>query len=248
MHDASEEAIGECGGSRGVITVDGLAALRPCEMIVLRDESPGHLRFVGMGTAWDPDEQDRQHMRDVARRVGAVLCDRFGFLGTFTVDGIMTEDGFLPTELNPRVGGALAVMSGGIPETGLVLHTQFLAHEIDTGIRCRDIEEVVVAAADEHRTMLAAADVACPVEPLERSIVLDDIGHPRLTEAGEERDGILRSMLFRSYAPAGVVVDIDKGRLPIGPSSAALVAAALNLAADAVGVPVGPFEAAHATR
>ncbi len=232
----------------GVITVDGLAALRPCEMIVLRDESPGHLRFIGMGTAWDPDEQDRQHMRDVAHRVGAVLCDRFGFLGTFTVDGIMTEDGFLPTELNPRVGGALALMSEGIPETGLLLHTQFLAHEIDTGIRRRDIEEVVVAAADEHRALLAAADVAHPVEPLERSIVLDDIGHPRLTKAGEQRDGVLRSTMFRSYAPAGVVVDIDKGRLPIGPSSAALVAAALNLAANAVGVPVGPFEAAQPVR
>ena len=94
----------------GVLTVDGLAALRPCEMIVLRDQSPGHLRFVGMGTAWDPDEQDRHHMRDVARRVGSLLRDRFGFLGTFTVDGIMTEDGFVPTELNPRVGGALALM------------------------------------------------------------------------------------------------------------------------------------------
>ena len=217
-------------------------------MIVLRDDSPGHLRFVGMGTAWDPSQHDRDHMRDVARRVGALLRQRFGFLGTFTVDGIMTDDGFVPTELNPRVGGALALMSEGIPETGLSLHTQFLAHEIDTGIRAGDIEEIVVAAADEHRMLPAAEEVMHPVEPLERSIVLDDYLNVRLADPGEERHGVLRSALFRSYAPAGVVVDIDKGRLPIGPSSAPLVAAALNLAADAVGVPLGPFEAARTVR
>ena len=232
----------------GVLTVDGLAALRPCEMIVLRDESPGHLRFVGMGTAWDPDELDRRDMQDVARRVGALLRERFGFLGTFTVDGIMTDVGFLPTELNPRVGGALALMSEGIPETGLLLHTQFLAHEIDTGLRSSDIEGLVVAAADEHRGLLAALEVSYLVEPQERPIVLDERVHLRLARADEEQHGVVRSSLFRSYAPAGVVVNIDKDHLPIGPSSAGLVAAGLNLAGDAVGVPLGPFEAAPTVR
>ena len=78
--------------------------------------------------------------------------------------------------------------------------------------------------------------------------MLDDSTQPRLAHSDEHRDGVLRSALFRSYAPAGVVVEIDRARLPIGPSSAALVAAGLNLAADAVGVPLGPFEAARVVR
>ena len=134
-------------------------------MIVLRDDSPGHLRFVGMGTTGFPTNMTANNMRDVARRVGGLLRERFGFLGTFTVDGIMSEDGFLPTELRARVGGALGLMSEGIPETGLLLHTQFLAHEIDTGIRARDFEEFVVAAADGHRVLQAAEFVMHPVEP-----------------------------------------------------------------------------------
>jgi hypothetical protein len=47
------------------------------------------------------------------------------------------------------MGGGLALMSAAIPETGLVIHTQFLAHDFDTGIRAVDIEEVIGLYANE---------------------------------------------------------------------------------------------------
>jgi hypothetical protein len=231
----------------GVLTVDGVAALRPCEMIVLRDRSPGHLRFVGMGTGWDPAPDDREEMRDVARRVGGVLRHRYGFRGTFTVDGVMTVDGFRPTELNARIGGALVLMSDAIPELGLLLHTQFLAHGIDTGLRAADVEQVVVAAADTNRAMQVADLLEADIDPVERSIVLDG-GTPRYTVAGEARDGVARIAPMRSYLPSAAVVEIDPGQLPVGPSSAPLATAALDLAKAAAGLPPESFETARPVR
>jgi hypothetical protein len=229
----------------GVVALDGVAALRPCEMLVLRDDSPGHFSFVGVGTAWDPGESDRTDMRNIARTVGVLLRDRYGFLGTYTVDGILTEDGFVPTELNPRVGGALALMGAAIPEAGLVMHTQFLAHDIDTGVRVADFEELLVAAADEHRQLQASVFVEQLVEPRDQPIVLDAAGGARLAGPGEDHHGVLRSALVNSYARSGVVLDIDDVHLPIGPSSAPMVAACLNLADTTLGVPLGPYTAAQ---
>jgi hypothetical protein len=232
----------------GVVAVDGVAALRPCEMIVLRDDSPGHFSFVGVGTAWDPDDSDRTDMRNIARRVGGLLRDRYGFLGTYTVDGIITEDGFLPTELNPRVGGALALMGAAIPEAGLVMHTQYLAHGIDTGVRVADFEELLVAAADEHRQLQASVFVGQLVEPREQPILLDATGHPRVVGPGEDHHAVLRSALINTYARSGVVLDIEDTHLPIGPPTAPIVAACLNLANTTLSVPLGPYTAAHPAR
>jgi hypothetical protein len=231
----------------GVVTVDGIAALRPCEMIVLRDTTPGHLRFVGMATGWDPDQRDRDQMRDVARRVGRLLSDRYGYLGTFTVDGIVTENGFLPTELNPRVGGGLALMSASIPETGLVMHTQFLAHQIDTGLRARDVEDLIVSAADANRGLWVSEFIPQDVDRRDHEIVLDD-GHPRLTGDGEQRDGVIRIAPVNSYLPSAVAVDIDPGHLPVGPSSAPLIADALRVAETVSGIRLGHFEPARPAR
>jgi hypothetical protein len=231
----------------GVLTADGVAALRPCEMIVLRDRSPGHLRWIGTGTGWDPAPDDREEMRDVARRVGGALRHRYGYRGTFTVDGVMTVDGFRPTELNPRIGGALALMSDAIPEMGLLLHTQFLAHGIDTGLRAADVEQVVVAAADNNRAVWVSDGLAADIDSVERSIVLDG-GTPRYAVAGEARDGVARIAPMRSYLPSAAVVEIDPGQLPVGPSSAPLATAALDLAKAAAGLPAEGFETARPVR
>jgi hypothetical protein len=231
----------------GVLTIDGVAALRPCEMIVLRDSAPGHFRFVGISTGWDPDDRDREQMRDVARRVGQLLRDRYDYLGTFTVDGVMTEDGFRPTELNPRVGGGLALMGEAMPETGLVMHTQFLAHNVDTGIRAVDIENVILPAADSHRTFWATELVLEPVEPVDYPIALVD-GTPCLAAEDGARDGVVRIATVRSYTPSAVVMNLDAGRLPVGPSSAPLAAAGFALAQRMSGLPLGPFETARSVR
>ena len=43
----------------------------------------------------------------MVKAIGDELRSRVDFRGVFTVDGVMTADGFLPTYLNPRFGAAL---------------------------------------------------------------------------------------------------------------------------------------------
>jgi predicted ATP-grasp superfamily ATP-dependent carboligase len=90
-----------------VVTEDGVAVLRPVELVMLRPPTGSRFRYAGAGTFWDPPPADREATREVARRVGRALADRVGFRGAFGVDGILSEDGFVPTELNPRFAAGL---------------------------------------------------------------------------------------------------------------------------------------------
>ena len=80
-------------------------ALRPMEMVVLRQQE----RFVYCGAArsWRPAGAVREEMRAVARRVGHHLREVYAYRGAYTVDGVVTAEGFRPTELNPRFGAAM---------------------------------------------------------------------------------------------------------------------------------------------
>jgi hypothetical protein len=105
----------------GMVFPRGVAAFRPVEMVILRRPGSSRLRYAGAATFWDPPDRDRAAMRELARRVGEGLRERVGYRGAFTVDGVLTVDGFLPTELNPRLGAGLAVMTHDLPELPVVL-------------------------------------------------------------------------------------------------------------------------------
>ena len=102
----------------GVVFPDGVAALRPVEMVTLRRTGAASNQFVygGMSTHWDPPDADREAMREVARRVATRLAEQVGYRGGFSVDGVLTADGFLPTELNPRFSGGLGAIAKGLPD------------------------------------------------------------------------------------------------------------------------------------
>ena len=98
----------------GFVLPDGTAALRPVEIVMLRDPAARTFAYSGLGTTWDPPAADREAMRDAARRVGAHLQREHGYRGAFGIDGVLTADGFRPTELNTRMSaGATTVARGG---------------------------------------------------------------------------------------------------------------------------------------
>jgi hypothetical protein len=100
--------------AHGVVFPDHVVVLRPAEMVVLRG-GPGGFLYCRGGTCWDPPAERREELRAVVRRVGEHLRRTLGFRGAFTVDGVMTDRGFRPTELNPRVGAALGMMKADLP-------------------------------------------------------------------------------------------------------------------------------------
>lgn len=126
----------------GFVLPDGTAALRPVEIATLRDVRRRRLVFGGVGTTWDSPAADREAMRDVVRRVGAHLASAHGYRGAFGVDGVLTADGFLPTELNPRMSaGATTVAS--VDRWFFLLLQASLVAGLDPGVGVADLESLV---------------------------------------------------------------------------------------------------------
>jgi hypothetical protein len=132
----------------GIVLPDGVAVLRPVEMVTLRQER----RFVyaGCATYWDPPDGVREQMRAIARNVGSQLAADVGFRGTFTVDGVVTSDGFWPTELNPRFGAGINTIAraSGLP---MLLINDLVAGGHDLDRSAVTIESELVARADADR-------------------------------------------------------------------------------------------------
>jgi hypothetical protein len=97
----------------GMVLPDGTAAFRPVEIAILR--GPGRsFTYGGLSTYWDPPRADREEMRAVARRVGEHLRTTRGYAGAFGIDGVLTADGFRPTELNPRLSAGAATVTASV--------------------------------------------------------------------------------------------------------------------------------------
>jgi hypothetical protein len=134
----------------GWVLPDGTAVLRPVEMVTLRDVH--RLVYAGCASFWDPEPWVREQMRDVARRAGEQLRAEVGFRSAFTVDGVVGRDGFWPTELNPRFGAGLNVISRGLVDLPLtVVHDLVVAGE-DLGVTAAAFEQEVLTAADATRS------------------------------------------------------------------------------------------------
>jgi hypothetical protein len=89
-------------------------------------------------------------MRSIARQAGEQLGREVAFRGTFTVDGVVTANGFWPTELNPRFGaGIMTIARGaGIP---MVLVNDLIVAGHDIGRTAAELEAHVVEHGDARR-------------------------------------------------------------------------------------------------
>jgi hypothetical protein len=111
--------------------------------------------YGGLGTSWDPPAADRADMRAVARRVGAHLQAAHGYRGAFGVDGVLTADGFRPTELNTRMSAGVTTVCEVDRRFFTLLQANLVAG-VDTGLTAADVEGLV-PLMDETRTGKAVA-------------------------------------------------------------------------------------------
>ncbi len=133
----------------GLVMPDGVAAFRPVELAILRQGR----RFVygGQGTFWDPPAADREAMRELVHRTGEHLRARVGYRGGFGIDGVLTADGFRPTELNPRFSGGLNTLARGLDiDLFQLLQTNLVAGR-DPGTTAAALESWAVPAMDACR-------------------------------------------------------------------------------------------------
>lgn len=98
----------------GMVVADGTAVFRPVEIAVLRRPDNHEFVYGGLATYWDPPDLDRAEMRATARRVGEYLREKYDYRGGFGIDGVLTSEGFRPTELNPRLSGGATAVTGSV--------------------------------------------------------------------------------------------------------------------------------------
>jgi hypothetical protein len=139
----------------GMVLPDGTVAFRPVEIAMLRDVERRRFVYGGLGTSWDPPEADREAMRDAVRRVGAHLQRVHGYRGAFGIDGVLTADGFRPTELNTRMSAGATTVTEVDRRFFTLLQANLVAG-VDTGLTVADVESTV-ALMDAARTGKAVA-------------------------------------------------------------------------------------------
>ena len=135
----------------GIVFDDFVVALRPCEMVVFRQSGSMKFQYARAATFWDPPAADRAQMRAMVKTVGAHLKATVGYRGVFTIDGILSEDGFRPTELNPRFGAAIGVVGGAVQNLDLYLLHLAIIERRDLDWQPRQLERVLLDIADRHR-------------------------------------------------------------------------------------------------
>ena len=230
----------------GIVFPDSVAVFRPVEMVVLRPVDGDRLSYAGCATAFDPNPDDRETMRDIALRAGVALRETVGYRGPFGIDGILAEDGYVPTEMNARAGAGLGPLAAGL--AGLPLAPLCLAVTQGEKLDYRPdlLERAVVETADAHRTCAGWSITQRTIHGSGLLDVVRDGDEYRECASGEQRHGTLQ------YGPSvmgGFLrFALHAAQIQRGSSSAPEVIRALRFADRALGTEFGELEAARNLR
>lgn len=230
----------------GVVFPDAVAAFRPVEMLVLRPATGDRLFYAGCSTWFDPNPKDRETMRELARRVGIALRKRVGFRGSFGIDGVLAEEGFLPTELNPRLGAGVSTLAGALGDLPLILLCLAIAEGEELDYRPELLERAVVETADNHRVCGGGRTTERTLTDTGTFDLVADGADYREAEASEDPEATL---LF-GPGPIGGFLRFtpNPDRNEPGPPSAPQAARAFRLADRLLGTDFGDLEAAKNVR
>ena len=224
----------------GLVVPGRTCTFRPVEMVILRKPKSAVFQYAGVASGWDPSEADRAEMRIMTARVGEFLRDLFDYRGAFSIDGVMTADGFLPTELNPRLSGGFSLHAAALEDLqlGLINRALVAGHELD--IDWDALESQMVTAADTMRRGRSFI-------PLDHHV--ETPGSVRVRWDGSDwieasDNGTARISVGHGVAGSLIMFVPDPGTLPAGPSVAPLVARAVAYADAHLGTNAGELEAA----
>jgi hypothetical protein len=230
----------------GIVFPDYVVALRPCEMVVLRRTDITGLLYARASTFWDPPPADRNTMRALAKRVGAHLRDTLGFRGAFTIDGILSEEGFVPTELNPRYGAALGVMSASLPGLSTLLLNLAVVEGEHLDWQPRALERLLLAAADRNRAGSIGAVTATPRTATETAALVDEGDGWRLAADGEAPHAVARVGPATAGSYCGAT--FSREHTPVGASLAPRAASLLGVLNELWGLGLPPLGPARVVR
>lgn len=213
-------------------------------MMVFRTDS-NKLAYASASTYWLPSQADSDAMRDVAIRVGRYLRDTVDYRGCFTVDGVMTSNGFLPTELNPRYGAALGQLAAGLPELPLYLLHLAIVEGAALDYRPSELESMVVRESLKNPSGKAMRIVPETLEPRTAALVFDE-GALRFASEGEHASFSVE--LGPAASGSILFVRAVPDALELGPALGPRIVNALRFLDDAWNLGLGVLEAAEDVR
>lgn len=135
----------------GMIIGTEVITFRPVELIILRRPDSAEFFYAGAATTWDPPDADREAMRRAAVAVGEHLRDSMGYRGAYNLDGVLTSEGWRPTELNARFSVGLGTLQQQFDASLFHLHLNIVEGE-DLDYRARDLQRLVTESADDKRS------------------------------------------------------------------------------------------------
>jgi hypothetical protein len=232
----------------GLVTPDGVAVLRPVEMVILRGPQVDRFTYAGAATWWDPPESDREAMRSHARAMGVELAARVGYRGGFSLDGVLGRDGFVATEVNPRFTGGLALLARTLPGLPMTLVQAALVSGVDLGVDAVALEATLLPVTDAHRVggTNAVSTAVHPEATVSVDVVVDQ--DHALRRAGDDEES-LGTLELGPSSPGGLVrLAPGDGLVPRGTSVAPYAVGALALADELWGTGFGPLHAARRVR
>ncbi|MFP8881361.1 MAG: hypothetical protein VCE43_18925 [Myxococcota bacterium] len=230
----------------GMVFPDHVAVFRPVEMIVLRRPETGAFVYAGIATFWDPSDADRRSLRTLARRVGEVLRDRVDYRGAFTIDGVLCADGFLPTEMNPRIGAGFAPLSMALPGLPLTALALAVAHGEKLDYRGEWLESAIVEASDRHRFGRGSLPLHLEIGETSSRRVVTEAEQIRL--AGPDEAGNGDFVLGPGPLGCFFMFQSDSASLPPGTRFAPWAVRAFALADRELGTGIGAVEPAPDVR
>jgi hypothetical protein len=233
----------------GIVFPNFVAALRPVEMVTLRRSTPAPdenvFAYSGCASFYDPPNGVREAMISIAKQVGAKLREEIGFRGCFTVDGVVTADGFRPTELNPRQGAGIGALFGAYPGVPFSLTFDAITADKAPTIDPVLFESEVRKLADDRREGGTWRIVDAGVAVSDKRGAVFDVSIGWRWAADHEVPWALVSSGARG-GQGFVRALLNDAVVPVGPSVSPLAASLWAFVDSELGSGVGPLTAAIA--
>ena len=150
---------------RALLDPRARAARRDGRLPACRDRDPARRgraepsRTAACRRSGTRPQADREEMRAAARRVGEHLRATYGYRGAFGIDGVLTADGFRPTELNARGSAGFTQVTDLDRKLFTLLQDALVLGE-DPGVRVADVEALLplIEAERSGRPVALAKD------------------------------------------------------------------------------------------
>lgn len=209
----------------GWVTATGVAVFLPVEILIMRHADHGGFEYAGVATVWDADAEIAATMREISRQVGRHLAASDGYLGPYGIDGVLTSDGFRPTELNPRMSAGAGVQLGNVDlPLGLLMRAEI------EGLVEVDHEWLQDTALGQRSPAFHFGKMVTKEVRAELFLAMDAGG--QLAEVESEAGPLGKITAGPSATGSYIMGDFDADKIDAGKPVGPLVAQALNLASQ----------------